>query len=375
MTTTTLSMMVGASKAAPVARVPGGVTPADVAEGFATLLARVGRGDGPVEAASVEDAPHTATADDVASEPATEGTDDHAVPVTVSMVPAVAPTATPARGPVPTGGGDAPTGDLGVRADDTATSIGPDLPPLADGTTTALEDTAVPDTIAPDPTVATPTTSDDTAAGDGAADVTPEPTTDVTPEPTPEPVIGTTSSTTVGTAEDEIPTDDDLRAPPLRGRPADGAHGNGRAVGPPPPDAVAEASEAAPSGPRPALLDAGSRASEVASPVAIERVLRAVEALENAPPPRRMTFDVDGVRVAVSLTGRDVTVDLGGDRRLPQDLARALADRGFDLAGESGRHGAPDDDRAPARRWREEAPGPALGQRPRAVRVADDLRL
>lgn len=107
---------------------------------------------------------------------------------------------------------------------------------------------------------------------------------------------------------------------------------------------------------------------------AIDRVMRAVETLEKAPPPRQMTFDVDGVRMTVSLRGEQVHVDVraGGDQLTngwQRDLASSLKQRGFDLSsGQQGRDGhngqepqhrghrdAPSNPAAPTRRARTDA--------------------
>lgn len=77
------------------------------------------------------------------------------------------------------------------------------------------------------------------------------------------------------------------------------------------------------------------------SAAALDRVLRAVEALEHAPPPRRLAVEVEGVRLTVAMRGDEVSVSVrtGADQLAPgwqRDLATVLRDRGLGLATDSG---------------------------------------
>lgn len=92
---------------------------------------------------------------------------------------------------------------------------------------------------------------------------------------------------------------------------------------------------AAPSGTAPAE-DTGLHARIVA------RVVQAVEALENAPPPRRMTVEVpdsDGLRLQVAMRGTEVHVSIQSGTGQPdlgawgRELAASLASRGMSLGG------------------------------------------
>ncbi len=101
--------------------------------------------------------------------------------------------------------------------------------------------------------------------------------------------------------------------------------------------------------------DAGSLAGRIMS-----RVLDALDVLENAPPPRRMTVDIgdpSGTRLQVALRGSEVHVSVLGGGPEPQltgwskDLSAALEARGFSLGNSDAGHGqrrdqdgtAPDD--------------------------------
>lgn len=89
---------------------------------------------------------------------------------------------------------------------------------------------------------------------------------------------------------------------------------------------------------------APSRPAEGSQPVpstALDRVMRAVEALENAPPPKRVSFEVDGLRLTVSLRGDEVNVAVrgGGDQLgsgWQRDLDGALRGRGLGLSDGQG---------------------------------------
>ncbi|MBW3657875.1 MAG: hypothetical protein KY457_04500 [Actinobacteria bacterium] len=111
------------------------------------------------------------------------------------------------------------------------------------------------------------------------------------------------------------------------------------------------------------------------------RVMDALDVLENAPPPRRLTIDLpdaDGLRLHVALRGSEVQVSVvgggsGGDLSgWTRDLSEALAARGFSLGGFSAGTGQ-DDRRRPA-----DADQPAddpTTPRPRPRPRADDQGL
>ncbi len=97
-----------------------------------------------------------------------------------------------------------------------------------------------------------------------------------------------------------------------------------------------------------------------------------------------MTFEVDGVRVAVSLQGREVTVDVRAFQQEPagswrEGLGRALAERGFDLARDGGNH--PSDRRQPGSDRRPDLPPTATPRaataraRTASAATSDDLHL
>lgn len=106
----------------------------------------------------------------------------------------------------------------------------------------------------------------------------------------------------------------------------------------------ATAASAAPAGTA-ATGDAGLHARIVA------RVVQAVEALENAPPPRRMTVEVpdsEGLRLQVAIRGGEVHVSVQASTGQPdlgawgRELASTLAARGMTLGGfETGTDGHP----------------------------------
>ena len=88
------------------------------------------------------------------------------------------------------------------------------------------------------------------------------------------------------------------------------------------------------------------------SAATIDRVLRAAEALEHAPPPRHVAVEVEGVQLSVALRGHEisVTVRAGADQLAPgwqRDLAAALGDRGLGLAADGGGGAASRDGHGP----------------------------
>lgn len=95
--------------------------------------------------------------------------------------------------------------------------------------------------------------------------------------------------------------------------------------------------------PAPLPADTGSLAGRIMS-----RVLDALDVLENAPPPRRMTVDIgdtSGTRLQVALRGSEVHVSVLGGGPEPQlagwgkDLSTALEARGFSLGNSDAGHG------------------------------------
>lgn len=89
----------------------------------------------------------------------------------------------------------------------------------------------------------------------------------------------------------------------------------------------------------------------------VERVMEAVELLENAPPPRRIRLEVGDLRLAVSLRADGVHVAIDGDaaptRTWQSDLSTALEARGMSLADGGARDGGdrrepPDPEETPA---------------------------
>lgn len=84
-------------------------------------------------------------------------------------------------------------------------------------------------------------------------------------------------------------------------------------------------------------------------PSSIQRVLDAVELLENAPPPRHLTLELGEVRIRVAVEDGQVRLSLLGDAspegsELLEDAFAALAERGFDLEGDDHADEAPNDD-------------------------------
>jgi hypothetical protein len=122
---------------------------------------------------------------------------------------------------------------------------------------------------------------------------------------------------------------------------------------------------------------AGARGTDALASRVAARVEEAVRALENAPPPRDVTLEVDGLILHVRMRGDMVRVI--GDGLLPRgweaDLRPSLEARGFDLAT-GGDESGPDRDRA-GRERRDDVPPDtsSLPLRRTASRDADDLRI
>lgn len=104
----------------------------------------------------------------------------------------------------------------------------------------------------------------------------------------------------------------------------------------------------------------------------LARVLDAVEQLEDAPPPRHMVIDVDGMRLRVSLAGDAVRIDPSAGSRLSQawreDISDALAERGFEMADDSDRSGRQRDE-TPDRPFRPRRTTTARGDESRGVQL------
>jgi hypothetical protein len=134
------------------------------------------------------------------------------------------------------------------------------------------------------------------------------------------------------------------------------------------------------------LGDSLARLNAAPSPVGrgidagvLDRVLRAVEALENAPPPRRLAIEVEGIRLTIGLQGDEVRVvvragadQLGADGH--RDLGDLLRGRGLDLAADSG------SDRGASQRGgqapdRSAVPPEGEPRHQRPTVTSDDLRL
>lgn len=269
-----------------------------------------------------------------------EAVEDHAGPAAEAVAPIVGDAVAP---PVETEGADRPptSGDL----------------PLA---RSVPVETPAPTVATTSPTLATPTPSTD-AAVPVTADV-PRPVAAAPEAPAATPTLpeGADAAARTTTA---------TRVPAPTRRPDPAAHT------------------------APATMDAGEVVAELAEPVAsapttdtpaptaarpataaatLQRVLQAVEALEHAPPPRRMAIEVEGVQLTVAMQGDDVAVAVrGGAEQLPagwqRDLASVLRGRGLGLAGEGaasggdGRRGAAHDGRP--------APRPPTGSHPAPVRA------
>lgn len=133
---------------------------------------------------------------------------------------------------------------------------------------------------------------------------------------------------------------------------------------------------AAPARPVAEVADAAARM--------VARVLDAVDVLENAPPPRRMTVDLQefgGVRLHVALRGAEVHVQVQGGSAgelagWSRDLSSALASRGFTL-GDSAADAGDGREQHRARQQPFDEPGSAgtTGRRPARVPTDGDLRL
>lgn len=83
------------------------------------------------------------------------------------------------------------------------------------------------------------------------------------------------------------------------------------------------------------------------SAASIQRVLEAIERLENAPPPRQLTLDLGDHRLRVALEDGQVRLSLlgkDGDEasRFLEQARSELASRGFDMAGDRGNQRGPD---------------------------------
>lgn len=97
-------------------------------------------------------------------------------------------------------------------------------------------------------------------------------------------------------------------------------------------------------------------------PAGVQRVLEAVEQLEQLSPPRQLTLDIGEVRIRVAMDEGQLRLSLlDGDMRegeeLLEDARQELAERGFDLEGDD----EPPDDRGDDERSRT---SPSLGAPP-----------
>lgn len=84
---------------------------------------------------------------------------------------------------------------------------------------------------------------------------------------------------------------------------------------------------------------ASSARSFASSAASVQRVLDAVELLENAPPPRQLTLELGENRLRVSVEDGQVRLSLLGQddadaTRLLEEARAALEERGFDLGGD-----------------------------------------
>lgn len=156
------------------------------------------------------------------------------------------------------------------------------------------------------------------------------------------------------------------------------------------PSADADASTAPVSAPAPATLGVSAAAprpaTDATEPAArmVARVLDAVDLLENAPPPRRMTVDLPdlgGLRLHVALRGGEVHVQVQGGSAgdlvgWSRDLSSALASRGFTL-GDFGTDGGSGRQQHHARQpvLDEPGPGEVPGRRPSRPPTDGDLLL
>lgn len=194
----------------------------------------------------------------------------------------------------------------------------------------------------------------------------------------------------VGPAETTVPPAPDQRttggAPTTAGTPADVADGLGLAT-PAAADAAAEPATAAPVAAGTTTAAAEARTAPASTGVVasriVGRVMDALDVLENAPPPRRLTVDlpdVDGLRLHVALRGSEVTVTVlaggaGADTAAwGRELGASLAARGFSLGGfdRGDGHGQP---RGHDRPEPDPDPGsPGAGPRPRPT-TDEGLRL
>jgi hypothetical protein len=158
-------------------------------------------------------------------------------------------------------------------------------------------------------------------------------------------------------------------------------------------DATAPVDAAEPVAPTPATTAAAATADVAAADAGTEpgsavarmvaRVMDALDLLQNAPPPRRMTVDlpdVDGLRLHVALRGTEVSVTVlaggtqGDAAGWGRDLTTALAARGFSLGGFDG--GAGEGRQRAPHEQPDEVPVPtATGRRPRPSSPDQGLRL
>lgn len=218
------------------------------------------------------------------------------------------------------------------------------------------------------------------------------------------PATPATPASTVAPATPAVPS-----APAAAGTPADAAAVAAATTPPVPaavattPDADANATTEVP--PAPATPSASATSATAANAASsgtaatedtglhariVARVVQAVEALENAPPPRRMTVEVpdsDGLRLQVAMRGGEVHVSVQAGTGQPdlgawgRELASTLAARGMTLGGfQTGTDDHPGRQPDQPDQPDPDQPSPQ-GGRPRAPRTNDrpardgDLRL
>lgn len=209
---------------------------------------------------------------------------------------------------------------------------------------------------------ATATTSDRPAAATVAAGTTPA-----------------TASSETATAELTAPAVGEARAETVRRTEAQ------------PPTGPAPGTPVSSAGPSAPAADVSAPAAPAHPPTGgsdlharvLGRVMDALDVLENAPPPRRLTVDLpdgDGLRLHVALRGGEVHVSVVGSGAAgdlsgwTRDLSDALAARGFSLGGFSA--GTGQDDRRPPTDGGQPADDPTTPRpRPRPQVVDQGLRL